>query len=1514
MKKGFKSQASSARAASTFGGLGTFQTTTSPLSYIAEQPDLSQITEPQVVVALKNLGKKDSTTKAKALDELLGSLKDNSDLAVLTAWSDLYPRTSIDNSQIVRRSAHTLQGILTANAGKKIAPILPKLVPSWLAGLYDNDKSVAKAASDALDRSFATPEKRATLWKVYKDSIFERVEDSLVVQTPKTLSDERTTSPDEAENKYVRVVGTAMRLLEQLLSNGLGSTEILQEKRLWQFAYHDDAYLRNGLYSLLHVVLNKYSHDLDWTILSECFLFQGLKKSQVGSARGYASALIALTKARPSIWTADYTAKTSVAKRLFQFLRHGSQSGPQDTWTLLSELVKVVPVEAWKQDSDSANTLIEAYRAGVLNERVHIDAAWTSYIQVCQLLSRQLDTEGCASFAEQNLLPIVTSYVNKSSDEKWRIGSKSVRTVVSALIALSNMSDNVLHQAWASAVDSTIEKMRLSLPESSKDFRASQEAVAAQGNRLLALQRVVVTSAVDDKQRLHLQSMLRPLNASLLHSALDLLKSRNGKPYGAASIIETMVRENDIEDDQLEAFLRSDLQDLLNSPSCEQLVALAILSNKPIGSHLLSATSQSPNITRGTVFFLSHASREQLEDGSTRTAILNQIDHFKAESERKLALAVLANGNLPRDVLKDEVLARLINNLSDPEEQEHSLEMLEAIASQRKITEDLSKSEAGASIASKLLLLADSSPALADRASVLNGKFNAAGTGALGSLSIIKQQLRGEGDSLSILTVTDLGLKSVAEGRVDDLLPEPQDWQKALQPHLEASTNSNLAITSPLQGVVWAVEHPKTPSSQKVVRDTEDFSLLFRITFYVTKVFANNDVLTHTTGPQIEAMHQFYPIALQLINEKITLDEANDIWLGSTEEVLHAAADVLSEGSQLLQAWQSNDDYMKFWMSQGHTTTGFSREAYLTTLAFLGTINSLVDRDPRAVLQEYEAEIQSSHKSPYLFQCAALLCAIREPLTASQGSLKLVNELIAGTTQSPSNFNQITLLNILLKGNSEVLEKVPQQRLVFLFRKLTTQLEEGPAPHVLYESLGLIATTTRYVQEVYGEHWEQLVTSLIEIWATLTPADVAGLHSSLQVYTQLKGSLRSEEVSDDLQEAWSTNKSGLDAGIIHCLQNLSTMSEDIDQPRSITAEYLRRQLGDVKVPDTIDLYKLLASGQPAVRRAAYDLLHQAIPEQQEQLSYDLVLENKIAQLPEELLQLVNDKDDMDRCLLSWLVVFDHYPKAAYKLREAYTDNIKVSGHLENLLEYICEKTRLTSSRPLDASKINPTNFDIDSSENSDQQLTVHLYYLCLLYLPSLVKNWHLQQKNRIKIPLETWTQKYMSPFIIAASLDTVTEWSSTQTMDDDRKLELRASARAGELVASIPVDPESPPISLAIMLPATYPLESPAVISRSRVGVSEKNWTSWLRTFQIIIFSTGSIIEGLIAFKRNVQLALKGHSECAICYSIIGQDMQTPNKKCGTCKNTFHGACLFRWFRSSNSSSCPLCRNNFNYA
>lgn len=148
-KRTAKAQASSARAATTssFGAFGSasaaFSASTSPLSYVTEPPDLSAISDPNVIVYFRNLSKKDSTTKAKALEDIqsyLSSLQEPVEEGLLEAWIKIYPRTSIDNAKAVRQNAHLVHGQFAVSAGKRIARHMPKSVAAWLCGLYDSDR------------------------------------------------------------------------------------------------------------------------------------------------------------------------------------------------------------------------------------------------------------------------------------------------------------------------------------------------------------------------------------------------------------------------------------------------------------------------------------------------------------------------------------------------------------------------------------------------------------------------------------------------------------------------------------------------------------------------------------------------------------------------------------------------------------------------------------------------------------------------------------------------------------------------------------------------------------------------------------------------------------------------------------------------------------------------------------------------------------------------------------------------------------------------------------------------------------------------------------------------------------------------------------------------------------------------------------------------------------------------------------------------------------------------------
>ena len=142
---------------------------------------------------------------------------------MLVSQIKLYPRTSIDSSRRVRQLAHTVQGHIAVACGKRIARHMPKLVGAWLAGLYDNDRPVAKAARESFNRIFPTEDKMKAIWKVYKIAILEYSRDAILRETVQTLSDERTVSPDDAEAKYARVVSSCISVITHLLGKSLGA-------------------------------------------------------------------------------------------------------------------------------------------------------------------------------------------------------------------------------------------------------------------------------------------------------------------------------------------------------------------------------------------------------------------------------------------------------------------------------------------------------------------------------------------------------------------------------------------------------------------------------------------------------------------------------------------------------------------------------------------------------------------------------------------------------------------------------------------------------------------------------------------------------------------------------------------------------------------------------------------------------------------------------------------------------------------------------------------------------------------------------------------------------------------------------------------------------------------------------------------------------------------------------------------------------------------------------------------
>lgn len=264
----------------------------------------------------------------------------------------LYPRLAIDNTRRVRELSHILQYELLKKTRKRMEKFIPNIVGSWLAGIYDRDRVVAKAASDGISSFLNTDDKVTMFWKRCQGQILDHALEAMN-ETPETLSDERSMSPDEVQATYFRVawssISLVLNLLEKLDMNDISKQQekyqeyLSKNKRLWALASSEDAFVRRAVGQLLAACLKKQSEliESDLEFISTAFIAEALRSSQASSASQLVLSLERLTARFPTVWTASYKGKKAPLSRLRAFIEKGSKEAPQPTGNLFELCLKV---------------------------------------------------------------------------------------------------------------------------------------------------------------------------------------------------------------------------------------------------------------------------------------------------------------------------------------------------------------------------------------------------------------------------------------------------------------------------------------------------------------------------------------------------------------------------------------------------------------------------------------------------------------------------------------------------------------------------------------------------------------------------------------------------------------------------------------------------------------------------------------------------------------------------------------------------------------------------------------------------------------------------------------------------------------------------------------------------------------------------------------------------------------------------------------------------------------------
>merc|ERR1719348_547675 len=274
-------------------------------------------------------------------------------------------------------------------------------------------------------------------------------------------------------------------------------------------------------------------------------------------------------------------------------------------------------------------------------------------------------------------------------------------------------------------------------------------------------------------------------------------------------------------------------------------------------------------------------------------------------------------------------------------------------------------------------------------------------------------------------------------------------------------------------------------------------------------------------------------------------------------------------------------------------------------------------------------------------------------------------------------------------------------------------------------------------------------------------------------------------------------------------------------------------------------------------------------------------------------------------LLAWRVVLCLIEQAGEELRPKYSEFLRSQGHLEQLLNHLF-RLLPSSASALESSFVKvPLCVASDPSSLELQQLAGSCWVSVCRHLPALARQWWQGLDRTAKDMVEKVTCSTVTPMLWREETTAIAGAEAS----DNMTLKVRDSVR--EVVATYTIDEGS--MELVVSLPSNHPLGGLTVESGRRVGVDTGQWRKWM--LQLTTFLThqnGTILDGLDLWKRNVDKRFEGVEECYICFYILhGSNHQLPKLACRTCKKKFHSACLYKWFSTSNNSSCPLCRNLF---
>uniref|UniRef100_A0A6Q2Y890 E3 ubiquitin-protein ligase listerin n=1 Tax=Esox lucius TaxID=8010 RepID=A0A6Q2Y890_ESOLU len=1479
-----------------FGNMATTELGYVPAVHGAEEID--NLVDADFRLVLRKLSKRDTVTKLKAAQEFGAMCQQrDSDVVkgVLPYWPRIYCKMSVDHDRRVREATQQAFEQLVLKVRRSLAPYLKSLMGHWLLSQCDTYAPASSAACQAFSAAFP-PSKQAEALSFCKDEVLTVLQDNLLKETADTLSDPQSVPEEEREAKFLRLLTSSLLGVKRLISS-LPQTEthslqdrlthLLSQAKFWKYSKHQTPQVRGAFFELMSSLCEHSPVVV-----------------QAEAARVCPTVLLALDDTDPMVlpplWEAvlhtlstvtdcwsHVNAKKGVLPKLWSLLRDGGKGMATSLHPNLLPFISKLPSEVTAPDLDFYTTFYSSLIQGLSRERAISSPSESSAIVVSSveclrytLLQNTGEEEEHrlirTMIIQQQLLPLIDSALGNSSLQAGPLFPLVTEMLLSwekraGLQNLGGLSEGENEVVFDRLLSDFWEGLRVMLAR-----HVSNEELEL--NELEGMASLLQVDSVCRKE-----TKMKKRSVKICFSEPE---SSVSPEEVAVTLKHPQPEPPELGQGSTEGVLRSwHLEEIV----CQQAqISYSYVDEKNSERHLvylslLLQTFHTPRVFTVSLLLLATSEEEKLKAKDDQKEVegvfpTNPAVHFLLEHVVLMETSYLVEMvfSCLRCCGRQET-TRILNHIT-------TMDLKWAVLLQiiHKACADAASLQAcsdwlkGSVLGERLLGLAEE---LCEAG--LKGSGTAPDKDSWALISLALSQYHNNEPLIGAVYVEKMieklhGTLSAAKGLSEEGDLEPLVCFICDVASTFFSSVTHCLLLPSAEELLLTVFTLTAQDRTLTHMSGNDHTHLCRVMTTHTHLYNNDQTHTHTDTPvsgndhthlyNNDLTHTHTQIHTHLYRCVSVLLCCLEVGSPVDEELLHAVLATMME-------WRnSKEDWFLFSsdLSKTSTTQLSLSVEMMRFLSWLVTHSSKIITGSHwdfllcSMLAWLELRCSLSLISVFPNFCLSLLAHSPTSQTASDNVESpppgVADLMPSELTAEWNDFFVEGIYSLMLPLPGRITEAFaePDDPLfpLAVLRSVGVALTYVPLHHLSHNSLPV-----RFVADQKTNLPEKLQTLLNTLSPLLLfkarPLQLTVYHILDKVMPTLPecdGEGDNTKSDDDREEPCLSPPAALMSVLSTCEELCETILSGL-----CVGEFA------VVVPLSVEYSCILAY------------------------------------------------------LLAWKLLLSFFRAAPSHLRVQYSLYLKKNKTLHKLLLHLF---RLMPENPTypgqgaeSAAKETKTFFteslslDIDSGYQHTHELhhlACSVYYSTVQDLPAMVRLWWTSQEKRVSHAVDKFTGRYVSSVLSAQEICSV--HASTQTFDS---MTVKARSAAREVIATYSVDDIF--IELVIQLPQNYPLGSIVVESGRRVGVAVQQWRNWmLQLSTYLTHQNGSIMEGLALWKTNVDKRFEGVEDCTICFSVIhGSNYSLPKKACRTCKKKFHSACLYKWFTSSNKSTCPLCRETF---